>query len=208
MKTATLPMLLIAGILIAASGRASACEDNFDSPIVMDPFVVTASPSDDDPDPGNTLTYVFDYSSDLDSPDDGGGGPSSGSSSDAAAPDLPPPPPPPDPPPPPPDIPAPPPDPVVVDPPAPPDPPPVPPDLVADSPSPQPSVPVVDTVRVRLHATGHEAYTSGPSIGHMQIWTDPINLQAAPWPSFQNPQPATVQTQNTILAPASSASRN
>jgi hypothetical protein len=215
MKTTSLPMFLFAGIFLAASGRSHACEDNFDSPIVMDTYVVTASPiDDDDSDLGTTLDYIIDSGSDPDSPDDDGGVSSSDSSVDATTPDPPPPDvsppvsdpivvdsPPPDPPPSP--------DPVVVDPPAPPDPPPAPPTPVADSPLPQPSAPIADTVRMRLHATGHEAYTSGPlSVGHMQIWTDPANLQATPWPSFQNPQPAAVQAQNTVLPPTTAASQN
>lgn len=67
--------------------------------------------------------------------------------------------------------------------------------------APPPSIP-----RIRFDPTGREARVAGAEPGgQAQIWTDPDLLRAKPWPSFDNPHPAEVQTRNVELPPPPAA---
>jgi hypothetical protein len=60
--------------------------------------------------------------------------------------------------------------------------------------------------RIRFNPTGTDSHVVNQpgTVGSSFIWTDPAGLQASPWPTFANPQPAAIGSQNTQLPAAPS----
>ncbi len=55
--------------------------------------------------------------------------------------------------------------------------------------------------RIRFHSAGHDAAVSAPGSGSgsSALWTDPMGLQASPWPSFGSPAAAVPGAMDTRL---------